>query len=108
MRRVRHKFNAKRTEHAGRSYASKSEARYAAGLELRKRAGDVVFWLEQVPIALPGKTRYVVDFVIFEADGSVRFVDVKGVETETFRLKKRQVEELYPIEIEVVKGVRCG
>ena len=100
---VRHKFGAKRTETNGRTYDSKAEARYAAGLELRKRAGQVLFWLEQVPIRLPGKTKCVVDFVIFEADGNVRFVDVKGVETETFRLKKRQVEELYPFEVEVAR-----
>jgi hypothetical protein len=99
----RHKFNAKPVEQNGRRYASKAEARYAQGLEWRKRAGEVVFWLEQVGIHLPGKTRYVVDFVIFEASGEVRFVDVKGMETDTFRMKKRMVEELYPIEIEVTK-----
>jgi hypothetical protein len=32
----------------------------------------------------------------------VTFEDTKGRETETFKLKKRQVEELYPVEIEVI------
>jgi hypothetical protein len=99
---VRHKFGAKRTEANGRTYDSKAEARYAERLELRKRAGDVLFYLEQVPVRLPGKTKYVVDFVVFEASGDVRFIDVKGMETQVFKLKKRQVEELYPFEIEVV------
>lgn len=103
MRRPRHKYQARAVETPDRRYDSKREARYAAELQLRKRAGEVVFWLEQVPLHLPGKTKYVVDFVEFRADGSVRFVDVKGVETETFKLKKRQVEALYPLEIEVVK-----
>jgi hypothetical protein len=101
--KLRHKFHAKRTDFNGRTYASKAEAHYAAGLELRKQAGDVLFYLEQVPVRLPGKTKYVVDFLEFHADGTVHFVDVKGMQTETFRLKKRMVEELYPIEIEVVR-----
>ena len=101
--RPRHKFNAKRTEHAGRTYASKAEARYAAGLATRKSAGLVLFWLEQVPIHLPGNTKYVVDFLEFHADGTVHFTDVKGVRTPMFTLKKKQVEALYPhIEIEAV------
>jgi len=44
----------------------------------------------------------VCDFVEFWKDGNVKFTDCKGVETETFKLKKRQVEELYPIEINIV------
>ena len=100
---VRHKFNATRTEHGGRKYDSKAEAKYAAALELRKAAGEVVFWLEQVPILLPGNVRYRVDFLEFHADNTVHFVDVKGMTTPMFTLKKKQVEALYPIEIEVVK-----
>ena len=102
MKRARHKYRAVATVHQGRKYASKKEARYASGLDARREAGEVVFWLEQVPLQLPGKTRYVVDFLEFHADGTCHFVDVKGMETAMFKLKKRQVEELYPIEIEVV------
>jgi hypothetical protein len=100
---VRGNFKAKPTAYNGRTYDSKAEARYAAQLDLRKRAGEVVMWLPQVPIPLVGGTRYVVDFVVFLADETVHFIDVKGVETPEFRLKKRQVEALYPIEVEVVR-----
>lgn len=103
MKRLRHKFGAVRTERNGRSYASKAEARYADRLAVEQHAGTVLFWLEQVPVQLPGKTKYVVDFLVFDADGNVRFVDVKGMETPMFVLKKKQVEALYPFEIEVVK-----
>lgn len=103
MKRVRHKFNAKRTKVGERTYASKAEARYAVALEHRKRAGEVLFALEQVPIRLPGGTKYVVDFLVFEASGDVRFIDVKGVQTDAFKIKKREIEALYPFEIEVVK-----
>ena len=100
---IRHKFHAQPTECDGIKFASKAEARYYAQLKLRQRAGEVVFFLRQVPIHLPGDVRYVMDFMIFEANGEVRMVDVKGVETESFRAKKRMVEALYPIKIEVVK-----
>lgn len=100
---VRGNFKARPTEYNGRRYASRAEARYAAQLDARKAAGDVVMWLPQVPLPLPGGTKYVVDFLVFEASGDARFVDVKGVETPEFRLKKRQVEALYPIEVEVVR-----
>lgn len=103
MKRLRHKFGAERTEANGRKYASKAESRYAQDLALHQQSGQLLFWLEQVPIRLPGKTKYVVDFVEFWANGDVKFVDVKGVETQLFKLKKRQVESIYPFEIEVVK-----
>jgi hypothetical protein len=99
----RHKFGAVRTEHDGRTYASKAEARYAKALAARIAAGDVLFALPQVGFPLPGKTKYVVDFVEFHADGTVHFIDVKGMVTPMFTLKKKQVEALNPIEIEVVK-----
>ena len=51
---------------------------------------------------LPGQTRLVIDFLEFHSDGSVHFVDTKGVQTETFQLKRRQVEELYPFNIDIV------
>jgi hypothetical protein len=102
MKPVRHKFNAVRTKRGDRSYDSKAEAAYADMLSVRKLAGTVLFWLEHVPIALPGGVKYVVDFVVFDTDGAVHFVDVKGVVTPMFTLKKKQVEALYPFEIEVV------
>lgn len=101
--KLRHKFGAVRTAIGERSYASKAEARYAAQLGQRKAAGEVLFWLEQVPLMLPGGVKYVCDFQVFEADGSVRFVEVKGFETPAWKIKARLVAEAYPmIAIEVV------
>lgn len=101
--RARHKFNAKPTEYRGARFDSKGEARYCAELDLRVKAGEVLFYLRQVPIHLPGGTKLVVDFLEFHADGTAHFVDFKGVQTDAFKIKKREVEAHYPIEIEVVK-----
>jgi len=101
---VRHKYGAKPTTTHGIRFASKREAEYYEDLLLRVRGGDVVVFLRQVPFHLSGGVRYVVDFLEFHADGSVHFVDVKGMETPQFKAKKRMVEDLYaPITIEVVK-----
>lgn len=99
---IKHKFKAKPTEVDDIKFASRKEAKYYTELKLRQRNGEVLFFLRQVPVHLPGTTKYVVDFLVFLADGSVEFVDVKGMETDMFKLKKRQVEALYPFEIKIV------
>ncbi len=83
----------------GIRFDSKREARYFEQLKLRQQAGEVHFWLRQVPMHLPGGTKYVLDFLVFLRDGNVDFVDVKGRETKEFRIKKREVEHHYPIKV---------
>lgn len=99
MRRAFHKFKAIPTEVNGIKFASKKEARYYQELLLRQKAGEVIFFLRQVPFHIHGGVRYVVDFVEFRADGTVAFVDVKGMPTPEYKIKKKMVESLYPIEI---------
>jgi len=105
MRKVKHKFGAVRTECDGIKFDSKIEARYYKKLKIAKESGELLFFLRQVPFHLPGGVRYVVDFVEFWADGEVKFTDVKGMETKDFIMKKKMVESLYPITINVVKVV---
>jgi hypothetical protein len=102
MKFTRHKYRAIRTELDGIKFDSKKEGAYYLRLKDRVEAGEVVFFLRQSPIHLPGGVKYVVDFLEFHADGTVHFVDVKGMQTEVFKAKKRMVESLYPIEIEIV------
>jgi hypothetical protein len=105
MKIVKHKFHAKPEVVDDMHFSSKLEASYYKYLKILQKNGDVVFFLRQVPFQLPGNTKYVVDFVQFMNDGTVLFVDCKGLETEIFKLKKRQVEELYPITITIVRSV---
>ena len=100
--RHRHKYNAVKTELDGIKFDSKKEARYYLDLKLRVKAGEVIFFLRQVPFDLPGNVKYRVDFQEFHTDGTIHFVDVKGVRTTDFIMKKKQVEALYPVEIEEV------
>lgn len=100
---VKHKFKNKPVIDDGKRFSSKLEHAYKNYLDLLKDQGEVLFYLTQVPIDLPGGVKYVVDFEIFYNDGTVSFVDTKGIETDMFKLKKKQVESLYPFEIEIVK-----
>lgn len=99
----KHKFFAKRDTRAGQKFDSQKESRYYDFLVMEQREGRVVFFLRQVPFHLPGNTTYRCDFQVFWADGTVSFVDVKGYVTKEFIRAKKQVEALYPVEIEVVR-----
>lgn len=99
----RSKYGAEPTEVDGIRFDSKAEARYYQQLKLRVQNGEVRYFLRQVPFHLPGGVRYVVDFMEVHVDGSVHWVDVKGIETAMFRTKKRLVESLYPVTIEVTR-----
>ena len=100
-RLVRHKYHAQPTEVDGIRFDSKKESRYYGQLKLLQKAGEVLFFMRQCPFHLPGNIIYRVDFVEFHADNSVHFVDVKGVMTQVSRNKIKQVEAIYPIEIEI-------
>ena len=104
--KVWHKYRAVPTSIDGLRFDSKAEAGRYADLRLLQKAGEVVFFLRQVPFDLPGGVKYRADFMIFWADGSVTVEDVKGYDTPQSRLKRRQVEALYPVTIELVKGRR--
>lgn len=96
---IYHKFHNVPTEVDGEKFQSKKEARYYQDLCLARRSGDLLFFLRQTPFHLPGGVRYVVDFVEFWKSGEVRFVDVKGFRTPTYVMKKKMVEDLFPIKI---------
>lgn len=101
--KAKHKFRAKPTETDGIRFDSKLEARYYDILKLlRDNTKEVLFFLRQVPIHLPGGTKLVIDFQVFWADGTVTFEDVKGMETDAFKIKKREVEALYPFEVKII------
>lgn len=58
--------------------------------------GQIVGIMRQPVFYLPGGTRYVADFLIFWCDGTVDTRDVKGMETEGFKIKWREVQAAYP------------
>lgn len=89
------------TEIDGIRFDSKREAAFYGDLKLLKASGQVSYWLRQVSVHLPGGTRYVVDFLVFYTDGRVEYIDVKGKQTPEFKIKKREIEHHYPIQITI-------
>lgn len=81
-------------------YASKSEAAYAAKLDLSKRAGVILKWDRQVrvPLVVNGVKvcTIVPDFKVYARNGDWWYVEVKGHPTATWRLKRKLLAALHP------------
>jgi len=93
----------------GIRFASKREAAYFAELKLREKAGEVggVELQPRFPI-LSEKGEvicvYVADFAFFDhSQDRFRVVDVKGVETPVFKLKRKLMLALKGIDVEVAR-----
>ena len=99
----RQKYGAEPTVYNGHRYRSKAEARHAEELDLRKAAGEIRYWLYEVPFRLPGGAVHRVDWMLVLADGTVRWEETKGRDLAMGRLKRRQVSEIFGIHVEVVK-----
>jgi hypothetical protein len=93
------KYNNVKKNYNGYIYMSKKEAAYAQELDLRKKAKDIVDWKKQVKIRLDSNgahiCNYYIDFEIEHNDGLIEFVEIKGFETELWRLKWKLFESIY-------------
>ena len=100
-----------RTHKDGTVYMSKLEMNYRKHLDLLKKAtsksNKVVDYKEQVTmeVFINGIKiyKYLLDFQVEYADGRIEYVDVKGILTSIYRLKKKGVEAYYGIKIKEVK-----
>jgi len=101
-RKKRSKYNADRTMVDGINFDSRKEATYYSTLDLMQRAGEIQWFLMQVPFRLPGNITYRLDFMVMKNDGTFDLIDVKGMKTKEYVIKKKQVEALYGVEIREV------
>jgi hypothetical protein len=102
-RRPQSKYKAIPTLHAGVRYASKSEARYAATLDLLQKAGQVRWWIGQPTFRLGcPENVYRPDMLVCLADGSVHAVDVKGVRTAKFNRDAKLWAAYGPMPLHIV------
>lgn len=87
-------------------FDSKAEARFYGLLKLRIRAGEITGFDRQVPFPLIVNghlvCHYKADFVLYKPDGSQEIIDVKGVQTPEFRLKRKLLKACYGHEIIIV------
>lgn len=93
----RSKYNSKRTN----GYDSKHEADIAAELHMRAKA-ELITVLEQVPFMLAGGVKYVADFVLLYPNEKYEVIDAKGVRTDVYKIKAKQMLDLWETKIKEV------
>ena len=103
----RPKYNAKKTIIGNLKFDSKKEAEYYLKLKAKRINGEIN-WIKLQPefLILRGFTlengertkgiRYVADFEVEYADGHREIIDVKGVKTEAYKIKKKMLLDMYP------------
>lgn len=91
----------------GQRYDSKLELRCARWLELRKAAGEIAWYIRQVPFLLEGGIRYRADFLVVLSSGGVEIIDAKGFLTVLAGNKHKQMRERYGIEVKLWSDKRA-
>jgi hypothetical protein len=85
------KFNAKTTKYDGTNYHSKLEASYAMKLDWQLKGKLIKSWSGQHKIELYVNgmkiCNYYMDFRVVNNDGSIEYHEVKGYETDVWKLK---------------------
>lgn len=109
---TRNKFGNRKTVVDGITFDSRAEAKYYEQLKWLKKAKQINDFKLQPKFLLQEafkkngitirKIEYKADFEIHNLDGSVEIIDVKGVETEAFKIKKKLFEKRYPYPLKLV------
>ena len=126
---AKNKYNVASKENRtynGKVYASRAEMRKAQELDLRIKAGEIDFYLEQVYFDLGGspRVRYKADFLTFKhlrfdsivfndvtvSDAmkaidswEIHLIEVKGKKTKDFIIKEKLYREQYDLPMEITK-----
>lgn len=114
------KYNAKKVEVDGIKFDSKVEAEYYLHLKEMQEKKEIQGFERQIKMTLQdsfylegvkGKIRaitYVVDFKVTENDGSITYIDVKGIETDVFKMKRKMFMNRYRTPLVTVKKRKGG
>lgn len=94
------KYKSQKQSYGGRSYHSKKEANYAFELDVRKKLGEILEYENQykIDISINGIhiCNYFIDFRVTMADGTYEYHEVKGFETDLWRLKWLLTQAVFP------------
>ncbi|MFJ8245200.1 DUF1064 domain-containing protein [Peribacillus asahii] len=90
----------------GHKFDSIAESKYYKQLKWSQEHKQILFFRLQPRYQLLGafekdgishrKVEYVADFEVHHLDGSIEVIDVKGAETEVFKIKRKFFESIYP------------
>jgi len=100
------KYGNKKVVRDGIKFDSIAEAKYYEQLKWLQEHKQILFFRTQPRYLLLEafdkggqhfrKIEYVADFEIHNLDGSIQVVDVKGMETDVFKIKRKLFEFKYP------------
>ena len=103
------KYRNKKTVVDGITFDSIREARHWSRLKLLEKAGEITKLRRQVSfdiipaVTLDGRrrpaTRYVCDFVYFDADGNQVVADANGCKTPEYQMKRKAMKAFHDIEV---------
>lgn len=93
------KYGAKRVEIDGIKFDSQKEANYYLELKIRLAAKDIKGFCRQPEFILAPNLRYKADFIIFNNDGTSEIIDVKGMQTQVYKDKKKVFEDKFDLKI---------
>lgn len=103
---MRNKYGAKRVKYDNQSFASKLEASVYTLLKARENAGEIVDIRAQVTVHLTNaRIQYIVDFAFLDIrTGIVTYCEAKGMETPSWRIKRKLWKFYGPGPLEIYKG----
>lgn len=106
------KYRNKKVQYDEMTFDSKKEYSYYLKYKLMEQAGEIKDLKMQVPFTLIEtfklqdktyrKTIYKADFTFIDKEGKYHVIDVKGIRTDVYKLKKKLMAWKYGIEIEEV------
>ena len=106
------KYHNKKVKYNGMKFDSRKEYAYYTKLKLLEQAGEISSLKRQVPFVVLEtfkledrtyrQTKYIADFTYLDKNGKLHVIDVKGVKTQVYQLKKKLMAWKYGIEIEEV------
>ena len=105
------KYNNKRVKIDGILFDSQQEADYYSKLKLLLKAETIKGFCRQPEFILQegiGEVKpitYRADFIVFRNDGTSEIIDIKGYETDGFKLKQKLFIGKFPrLELKIEKG----
>ncbi len=109
QKKPRNKYGAIKKKYNGVTYHSTKEARYAMFLDRKIQAKEVERWERQIVFKLMVGgvfiANYILDFQVWYMDGTVKYIDVKGMKKGqafyVFQIKQKLMKALYNIEVEL-------
>lgn len=87
-----HKYNAQSNVYNGRKYRSRLEASKAMELDWLLKAGEITGWeyepkpVWQIYVNDFHICQYCIDFKVYQNNGTIDYIETKGVETRDFQL----------------------